>query len=194
MTEIKNVLGIIATILVFLGYIPYIKDILNNKTKPHLYSWFLWALVTLIAFALQVNGSAGTGALVTLAAGIMCVVVLALGYFQKSKIEIVKIDTIFIIIAFIALGLWLIAKQPVLSAILITLVDLFGFAPTIRKSWNKPFTENLPFYYMNTLRFVLAVASLQNYSIVTTLYPATWLSANGLFAIILILRRKQLEK
>lgn len=193
MFQIKSVLGIIATILVFLGYIPYIKDILANKTKPHLYSWFLWSLVTLIAFALQLSGMAGTGSLVTLAAGIMCIIVLILGFKQKNKIQITMADTLFLILAIISIGLWLIAKQPTLSAILITLVDLLGFAPTIRKSWNKPYTENLPFYYMNTFRFLLAVISLQNYSVVTTLYPATWLTANGLFAVLLIFRRKQLS-
>ncbi|KKU90276.1 MAG: hypothetical protein UY21_C0025G0011 [Microgenomates group bacterium GW2011_GWA1_48_10] len=51
--QIKNLLGIVATFLVFVGYIPYTRDILKGKTKPHLYSWFLWAFVTWIAFALQ---------------------------------------------------------------------------------------------------------------------------------------------
>jgi len=53
MYEFKNILGIIATVLVFIGYIPYLRDIVKGKTKPHIYSWFLWCFVTLIAFALQ---------------------------------------------------------------------------------------------------------------------------------------------
>lgn len=191
MYQIKNILGLVATFLVFVGYVPYLRDVVKRKTKPHLYSWFLWAFVTFIAFALQVTHGAGSASLVTLAAALMCTAVIVFGIIYKSRVKIVKTDTIFLILAIIALGLWVIAKQPILSAILTTLVDLLGFAPTIRKTWNKPYTETLVFYYLNTFRFGLAVLALQNYSVVTTLYPVAWLIANGLFALMLIIRRKQ---
>lgn len=190
MTEIKSILGVIATILVLVGYIPYIRDILKGNTKPHLYSWFIWLFVTLIAFALQVSGGAGTASLVTLSAALMCIVVLVLGFRNKCQVVIKKVDTIFLVLALIALGLWLIADQPILSAILTTLVDLLGFAPTVRKSWEDPYSENLLFYYLNSTRFALAVVALQNYSIVTALYPVTWLAANLLFAVMLLVRRR----
>ena len=192
MYQIKNILGLVATLLVFIGYVPYLRDVVKRKTKPHLYSWFIWTFVTFIAFALQVTHGAGSASLVTLAAALMCATVITLGIIYKSRVEIVKTDTIFLILAFIALGLWVIAKQPILSAILTTLVDLLGFAPTIRKTWNKPYTETLAFYYLNSFRFGLAVLALQNYSVVTTLYPVAWLIANGLFALMLIIRRKKL--
>ena len=193
MAEFKNFLGIAATILVFIGYIPYLRDIVRGKTKPHIYSWFLWGFVTLIAFALQFNAGAGSGSFVTLAAAIMCLAVIGLGFVYKSGVKIVLIDTVFLILAIVALVLWLVAKQPVLSIILTTLVDLFGFAPTIRKSWNEPFTETLSFYYLNTFRFGLALMALQKYSIVTALYPISWLVVNGLFAMMLVARRRQVS-
>jgi hypothetical protein len=192
MYDLKNILGIIATVLVFIGYAPYIRDVINGKTKPHLYSWFLWCFVTLIAFALQWSGGAGIGSLVTLAAGIMCGAVLVLGLIKKSTVKIVAIDTVFLVLAFVALGLWIFAKQPVLSALLTTLIDVLGFAPTVRKSWHNPFSETQSFYYLNSFRFALGIIALQQYSLVTALYPITWFFANGLFALLLLLRRRQL--
>jgi hypothetical protein len=194
MHELKNIVAICAVILTFVGYVPYIRDILNGKTTPHLYSWFLWGFVTSIAFALQFSDKAGTGAFVTLAAAVMCGVVFFLGLVGKGKKDITKMDSVFIIAAFIALAIWLFAKQPIFSAMLTTLIDLLGFAPTIRKSWNKPFSETLSFYYLNTFRFGMAVFSLQRYTIVTALYPVVWLLGNGFFAVMLVVRRKQLEK
>jgi len=190
MEQIKSILGVVATGLVFLGYVPYLRDIVRGKTKPHMYSWFLWGFVTFIVFALQVSDGAGTGAFVTLAAALMCVVVMVMGFFYKSRVEVTKIDTVFLVLTLIALGLWLIAKQPVLSAILATVIDVLGFAPTVRKSWNRPYTETLVFYYLNSFRFGLAVVSLQRYSLVTALYPITWLAANALFALMLVARRR----
>ncbi len=182
-----------ATILVFLGYIPYLRDIVKGKTKPHIYSWFLWCFVTLIAFALQYTAGAGSGSFVTLAAALMCIAVITMGFVHKSTIKIVFIDSVFLVLALGAVGLWLIAKQPILSTILVTLIDVFGFLPTIRKSWNKPFTETLSFYFLNTLRFLLAIFSLQQYSVVTALYPISWMLINFVFAWMLIVRRKAVK-
>lgn len=194
MSDLKNVVGIVAVFLTFIGYIPYIKDVISGKTVPHVYSWFLWGFVTLIAFALQVSAGGGIGAYVTFTAGLLCTIVFIIGFTKKGKKDITQVDTIFFILALIALGFWLIAKQPVISAILTTGVDLLGFAPTIRKSWNKPYSETLSFYLLNTIRFILAVFSLQRYTIVTALYPLAWIFGNGLFGLMLIMRRKQLKQ
>ncbi len=190
MHEFKNIIGVIAVILTFVGYIPYLRDVVSGKTVPHLYSWFLWGFVTSIAFALQFSDKAGTGAFVTLAAALMCFVVLVLGIIKKSSSAITHLDTVFLVAAFISLAVWLVAKQPVVSAILTTFIDILGFAPTIRKSWNKPHSETLSFYVLNSFRFGLAVISLNRYNIVTALYPVVWLVANGAFALMLTIRRK----
>ena len=194
MHEIKNAIGVVATILVFLGYIPYLRDIKRGKTKPHIYSWFVAGFVAIIIFALQVSGGAGAGSLVTLAAGVMCVLVITLGIFHKSTVEILWIDTVFLVLAFIALGLWLFAKQPVVSAVLSTVIEVLGFVPTVRKSWNRPFTETLQSYYLNTFRFGFALLALQTYTIVTTIYPITWALFNGFFSLMLVIRRKQVKR
>lgn len=190
---LKTIIGIIAVLLTFIGYIPYSRDILRGKTRPHIYSWFLWGFVTTIVFALQLSDNAGIGAFVTLAAASMCFVVIFLGKKYGSISKITLSDKIFLSLALVALGLWIFAKQPVLSAILATAIDLLGFAPTVRKSWNEPFSETLLFYYLNTLRFGLALYSLERYTIITALYPFMWLFANSLFALMLNVRRKQLK-
>ncbi len=189
MQEIKNTIGIIAVILTFVGYIPYIVDTVKGKTEPHVYSWFLWGFITLIAFFLQVSGNAGAGSLVTLAAGLICFIIFGFGM-RRGKKNITKSDTIFFALSIIAITLWLFAKQPVLSIILLAAIDILGFIPTIRKSWHKPYTETLFTYLLNTFRFALAIFALQKYTIVTSLYPITWILANGLFSILLLTRRK----
>lgn len=192
MAEIKNIIGIIAVALTFIGYVPYLRDVLSGKTKPHVYSWFLWGFVTFIAFGLQLSAGGGIGTFVTLAASIMCISVFILGITRKGKKDITATDTVFFILGFVALGFWLIAKQPVISIILATFIDLFAFIPTIRKSWNKPESETLSLYFLSTFRFMLALFALQMYSFVTVLYPLAWVFGNGLFALMLYIRRKQI--
>ncbi len=189
----KELIGIIAVVLTFVGYVPYIRDTIKGKTKPHIYTWFVWGLVTAIAFGLQLSDQAGAGAYVTLAAALVCFVIFFFGLKQdKAERDITTSDTVFLIFSLIALLLWLFAKQPVLSVILLSVLDMLGFVPTIRKSWMKPQQETLSSYATNTFRFGLAIFALENYTLITALYPITWIIANGLFAVFLVVRRKQL--
>jgi len=61
----KTALGIIATVMAFVSYIPYIRNMLSGKTKPHAFSWLVWGTLTAIAFVGQVSKGAGPGAWVT---------------------------------------------------------------------------------------------------------------------------------
>lgn len=193
MPDLKTTVSIIAILLTFIGYIPYIHDTLNKKTTPHIYTWFIWGLVTAIAYGLQVSGGAGVGSWITLAVAIFCFFIFVLGL-RYGKKDIAQSDTVFFILSFVALFLWLIAKQPVLSVILTSSIDMLGFAPTIRKSWNKPHSETLFFYEFSAFRHGLSLLALQHYSVVTWLYPGTWALANALFSIILIIRRAKIDK
>jgi len=191
MSELKALVGLIAIALVFVGYVPYIRDVIKGKTHPHAYSWFLWASVGLIIFALQLTAGGGVGAYVTLSAVIITYVIFGLGL-RYGKAEITKTDSVFFVLALVGIGLWLLAKQPVLSVILLDSVEVLAFAPTIRKSWHRPHSETLSSYAMNSLRFGLALLAMAHYSVVTVLYPATWLVANVMFCILLVARRRKL--
>ncbi|MEN9582086.1 MAG: hypothetical protein RL641_40 [Candidatus Parcubacteria bacterium] len=188
---IKNIIGIIAIVLTFVGYTPYFIDLWKGKTKPHIFSWFIWGIVTSIIFALQKSDGAGIGSYVTLAVALISAVIFFIGL-KKGNRNIKKIDVVFLVLALIAIPLWLLAHQPVLSIILLSSIDMLGFAPTIRKSWENPYSETLSLYTITTFRHGLSLFALQNYSIVTVLFPATWVIANAMFATMLLIRRKQL--
>lgn len=192
MANIKDIIGAIAVVLTFVGYAPYIRDIFKDKTKPHIFSWFTWILTTALVYALQATSGAGPGAWVTLSL-VVIMSFITIVSFKRGYKDIKKIDVIFFLLAILALPLWLVVKQPVLSIVLLTAIDLAGFVPTIRKSWNAPHTETLSFYVITTFRHTLSVFALVQLSFVTALYPIAWVIANALFAIILIVRRHELN-
>lgn len=191
--EIKIIFSVIAVILTFVGYYSYIRDTLRGKTTPHIFTWFIWGLGTAIAYGLQVNAGAGVGSWMTLAVTIACFLIFILGM-QNGKKDITKSDIAFFILAIVALGLWLIVKQPIASTILASFTAILSFIPTVRKSWKKPHSETLFTYELNILRHGFGFLSLQQYSIVTWLYPVSWLIINGLFSAVLIIRRNQISK
>jgi hypothetical protein len=70
------VLSVIVVILSLAAYIPYIKDTLRGKTKPHAFTWLVATITAGIAFALQLYGGGGIGAWPMFIITIICVVVL----------------------------------------------------------------------------------------------------------------------
>jgi len=190
MFDLKTIIGAITVVLGVVGYIPYLRNVLKGTTKPHVYTWFVWGSMTLIIFALQISDNAGPGAWVTLVTAILSLTIFALGIRQGDK-DITKSDTLSFVAAIFALGLWLFAEQPVATTVLLVTVGMFGFIPTIRKSWNKPYTETISTYAINSFRQGLSFFALTNYSILTWLFPITWSIANGLFVLFLIIRRSK---
>ena len=193
MIETKALIGLIAVFLTFIGYFPYIRDIVNKKTKPHIFSWIIWTIVTGIIYLLQVSDGAGAGSWVTLCLTLILLLIVFLSIKNGSK-DIKKIDIAFLILALLSLPIWLVIKQPILSIILLTAIDMLGFLPTIRKSWNSPYSETLSFYIITTFRHGLSILALENYSIITWLFPASWLFANAIFSLILVIRRKYIRE
>lgn len=193
MENAKTALSVAAIMLTIGGYIPYIRDTLKGTTKPHVFTWFLWGFQTVITYGLQINAGAGVGSWTTLAVAISCFLIFALGM-RNGKKDITKSDVIFFALSLIGLAIWLAAKQPILSTILLSSTAIIGFIPTIRKSWNNPHSETLLTYRINVLRHGLSFLALQQYNIVTWLYPVVWMTINGLFSIMLTLRRNHIDK
>lgn len=188
----KEVLGAIAVALTFVAYVPYYRDIIKGKTHPHVYSWTLWGLLTIMIVALQIKGGAGAATYVTASAGLLCIGVIVLSL-KNGKKDITLSDTIVAILSLIAMGFWLIADRPVVSIILVVIADLLAFVPTVRKSWHKPHTETLSLYVTNTVRFAIAVVAVKNFTLLAVLWPITWTVTNGLFSLMLLIRRKQIN-
>lgn len=192
MLDLKNILGTVAVLMVFIGYVPYLRDCIKGKTKPHMFSWLVGMTISFIAFGLQIQDKAGPGAYVTLSAAIISAVILLFAIKNEDK-DITRSDFIALLLSICALVFWLVAKDPVLATVFVIIAEALSFLPTVRKSWNAPYTETLSSYVINFLRFSIAILALQNYSFVSLGYPATWLILNGIFALILINRRKALQ-
>jgi hypothetical protein len=192
MMDFRTTISIIAIILVFAGYFPYLRDTRKGKTRPHIFSYFLWSLLTFIIFALQIGSGGGIGSWITFVLGFVIFLTFFLSI-KNGKRDIRNLDYIFLVLTLLAIPIWLLAKQPVLSIILLSSIDILAFAPTIRKSWVDPWSETLSLYTITALRHGLAIVALANINIVTALFPATWTVANALFAVLLIYRRRVLS-
>jgi hypothetical protein len=188
----KQLLSAIAIALTFIAFVPYIRSIKRGETNPHVFSWVIWGLTTFVVFLAQLAGHGGLGAWPIGVSGVITIYIALLAYMKRSDLHITKMDWLFFVGALSALPFWIFTSDPVWAVIILTAVDLAGFAPTLRRAYTHPHEEKMLFFAIFAIRNGLVILALQHYSLTTALFPA----AVGIACLLLILlvtyRRHQL--
>jgi len=96
-----------------------------------------------------------------------------LAFIKRTDISIKPIDWVFFLAALASIPIWFVTSDPLWAVVVLTLVDLLGFGPTIRKAYSSPHQENLPFFLLFLIRNLLVILALESYSVTTVLFPAS---------------------
>lgn len=190
----KELLSAIAIILTFIAFVPYIRSIQQGTTKPHIFSWIIWASVTFIIFLAQLSDNGGAGAWPIGVSGLITLYVALLAYSKKSDNMITRKDWLFFIVAMSAIPFWYFTSNPLWAVVILTTVDLIGFAPTFRKAYHYPYQEQLLFFILMASRNLISILALEHYSLTTVLFPAATALACILFIQFSIIRRIAIPK
>lgn len=184
----KEEFAIIAALLAIAGNVPYLIEIVKGRVQPHAYTWFVWSIVSGVVFFGQVAKGAGIGALPTAASEIFTIIIFFFSLKYGFK-HVTKTDTIFLVVALLGIIPWILTKDPTLSVIVVVMIDVVAFAPTLRKAWVEPKTESPILYFTNAVRHILALFSLEAYNTATMLHSIAMITTNTLMTGILAIRR-----
>lgn len=190
--DYKIISALLWILITFIWYFYYIRDIYKWENKPHLYSWLIWWIGLSIWFWIQFSNNWWYWSYVTLFEAIFCISV-ALIAIKKWEKNITKWDKISLLLWFISIFFWLVLKQPLISVILIILIDLFWFLPTFRKSYIKPFEESISVYLAWWILFTLAIIGLSEYTFLTYAYPLAIIILDSSLVLMILYRRKILS-
>lgn len=114
---------------------------------------------------------------------------LSIKFGEKNR---TKSDKIALFASLFAILPWLMTKDPLLSVIMVSLIDGVAMIPTIRKSWNKPYQENIPTYWIANLKNVISLIALTNFTVTTSLYLISIFLVNSTLIGICIYRRRMI--
>lgn len=185
----KESFAIVAALLAIVGNVPYIRAVLRREVQPHLYTWFVWTLVTGITFFGQLAKGAGVGALPTAASELFTVAIFLLAFKYGYK-KPSRSDKIFLGIALLGIIPWLLTNDPTWSVVIVVGIDLVAFVPTLRKTWQQPRTEKPILYAMNVARHTLALFALEAYNVATVLHSVAMVVTNTLMTVFIVRPRK----
>lgn len=188
---VKELLSIVAVVLTLAAFLPYIRSILKHESKPHVFSWVIWGSTTFIVFLAQREGGGGVGAWPIGISGVITLLIALLAWSRKSDISISRLDWLFFTLALWALPLWYATADPLWAVAILTLVDVLGFGPTVRKIYHFPWSESLVFFGLFAARNLIVILALENYSLTTVLFPAV-IGAACVLLIALALHRRRI--
>jgi predicted small integral membrane protein len=187
----RSILAALGSLLLLSGDFFYLRGVFLKRVRPHAFSWLTWSTLNIIAFAALISEGAGAGAWVTAANATSCLIIFTFAITRGDR-RFLVFDWVSLLAAGVSLALWAFTHEPLLSIILIVLVDVFGSLPTFRKSYHRPLEEKAISYICAALANLLAIFALESYSVTTWLYPASIIFLDGSLTALLFIRRKQL--
>ncbi|MEM1404305.1 MAG: hypothetical protein AAGG55_13300 [Pseudomonadota bacterium] len=191
---LKEIASSAAFVLTFFLFVPYIRSIRRKETVPHFFSWVVWAFGTFIVFFAQLADGAGVGAWPIGFSACITSYVALLSYRVRSKIEITTQDRVLFALAVAAIPAWAVASDPLWAVVFLTLADLLGFGPTLRKAFSHPYEEHVGFFALGGVRNALVVVALEHYSWTTVLFPAAVGIGCVIVAAIIVIRRTAIPR
>jgi len=186
----REILSVFAIAFTLIAFAPYIRSIIKDKIKPHVFSWFIWGSTTFVVFLAQLEDNAGAGAWPIGVSGSITIFIAFLAYVKRADISITKTDWLFLISAMSSLPLWYFTSDPLWAVIILTVVDVLGFGPTVRKAYFMPHSESLLFFALFTARNLIVILALENYSVTTVLFPAVIAAVCTLLLVMIFYRRR----
>lgn len=175
------------------AFVFYLKGIFKGTTQPHAYTWLIWTLTLGITTAGVWYGGGGYQAIVLglLTIGTFFVFFLS---FKFGTANITVGDTCALIVALLAIAIWVFLENPLLSILIATGIDAVGYWPSIRKSFIDPWSETLDAWVLWTAGTVFSILALASYNVLTLSYYVMGIAANILVLTVLLARRRVVPK
>lgn len=188
----KEILGFISVLIIIPQVYIYFRSIIIWETKPHIYTKIIWFILTWIGFLIQLQNWwwPGSWLLWITCFNQLIFLILSVKYWTP---DITKFDTFLLISALICIPIYLWIEDKLYALSLVIFIDMLWYIPTIRKSYNDPYSENITAWTLWTIKYIISIFALYEFSFYTLAYPIFLIVFNWFLLIILLYRRKYLN-
>ena len=191
--DFKIVATILSLVLGAVSYIPYIRSMVLRQTTPHPYTWLIWSITTGTAAVGGWYGGGGYGVLLLALWSVLTFLVFLLSFKYGTK-NITKGDVALLVLTFLAILVWWQLHAPLISILMVTAIDAFGYVPTIRKVFEEPWSESLVSWVLFTLTALIGLVALAQYNFLTVVYLGMSATLNTIVMGVCLFRRRNIPK
>lgn len=186
----KFVAGVLSGIVATAAFVLYLRATFRGPTKPNRATWWILTVVGLmLAGSYHSLGARHTIWLAVSYA--LCPLVTAIVSLKHGEGGWTQFDRACLIVAGISAVLWWLCHSPLVALLINLFIDFVGLLPTIRKSYERPASENRIAWLIAFLASVLNLFAVERWEFAIAVYPLYMALGNGVIAVLLYRRREE---
>jgi hypothetical protein len=189
-TGIAPILGVLGGLVGVVDAVPYVRDTVRGRTRPHRGTWLIWGVLAVVASVSQRADGASWSLLLTASQALLTGLIFFLAI-RRGEGGLAAFDLAMIAIAGGGIVGWMLAGEPIVAVVCVIVADLSAVAMMMPKTYRDPHSETLAMYVLASVAGALAVGAVGGLDVSLLLYPAYYCIANGAVALLISLRRRQ---
>lgn len=158
MAYISLSLTILSSFIFLSSFVLYNKNILNSSVKPHIVSWVLFSVITLINAITYVifTGDVFKSAL-AFTDFFTCIVITCLILFKGKYVKFTILEYSIIFLSILSLVVWYVLHSAQYANLLLQPAYILAFIPTLKSVFINPENENARVWFMWAFSFILTL-------------------------------------
>lgn len=188
--DIGLLLAISAIIIYIIGAFPYMYDTVKGKVIPHPFSWGVWLILISLNLSTLYTSDVWWWAFLPIIVRMSFILFWTISWIILiKKININWFDYLCLFLSIISI---LVFYSWVDYAVFITIITaMFVIAPTIKKIWNNPKSEDVFLWFCVFLSQALLLLSIENKTVENTAFWIYTMVENLLICFLILLRRQK---
>lgn len=160
----RNICGVISTMLAIGCSVPYIRSVLQGKTKPHQFSFMVFAIMNGLVFITQFLEGARQSVLVALVFFISTVITVVLSFSRGTR-NTSSLDRTLFGFALFTIVIWVLTGSNTVAIWLTVLIDIFATTMILLKIKAEPKSEDPLPWMVAMAAFIFTCLSLMGRSV-----------------------------
>jgi len=162
--KIYFITGMFAAALSVVAFVPYVRSILKNQTRPSGPSWWTWSILAIIAVVS--SRAAGAPWQVLILPTWLCLSQLSVAILsiKRGNNNWDWLNKFCVASAFTGIGLWLLTGEPIIALLISITADFLASVPNFRHVWANPGQENKLGWTLGFGSAVLEIFTIKTWS------------------------------
>lgn len=182
--------AIISSAVLMVNLVYYVVLTYRRAIVPHVFTWFIWLVTTLIALGGLVLADEGPVVWRACFMALGCLVIFLIAL-QNGTRYVTRSDWLMLSGSMATIPIWLLTDDLLWSAIWLLVVETLAIIPMIRKGHAHPFQESLLAVSVSCASNILAVLAMQTKSPMGLTYFGGWSVVLFITALVIAVRRLQ---
>jgi len=163
-------LAVVSALLTAACVVPYLRDIARGTTRPQRVSWFIYALLSVVAAVSQFIAGERSGAFLATgsALGFTAVFIASI---RRGEGGASRHDRLALALASVGVVLSIVVEQPMIAVIAIVVAEQSATYLTAAKASRDPSSETASTWMMDGAAGITAIAAVTTFSPAELLYP-----------------------